>query len=178
MPTYSRELVYRIRSFLDVVDAKLFFGNIVVSFDSLVVAHDQSPPTQTLYLVKRLPIIDLVDTSMIQALWLPGLLMNGSMQKFVTSTSGDLYPASKGIIPLMYVLGGTAPPALMREFYESHSFGHQHFPEFSFHCVLVCIHDHYDSVPFLSPFPTLRGKVSVEQFFWPCVDVLVLAISF
>ena len=60
---------------------------------------------------------------MIQALWLPGLLMNGSMQKFVTSMSGDLYPASMGIVPLMYVLGGDRPPVLVREFYESHSFG-------------------------------------------------------
>ena len=47
---------------------------------------------------------------MIQALWLPGLLMNGSMQKFVTSMSGDLYPVSMGIVPLMCVLGGGPPP--------------------------------------------------------------------
>ena len=52
------------------------------------------------------PIIDLVETSMIHALWSPGLFINGKMQKFVTSMSVDLYPASMGIVPLIYVLGG------------------------------------------------------------------------
>ena len=43
--------------------------------------------------------------------------------------------------------------------------------------MLVSVHDHYESITFLPPFSTLRGKIFAEQFFWPCVDVLVLAVS-
>ena len=57
-------------------------------------------------------VIDRVDASVIQALWSPGLLMNGSIQKFVTSMSGDLYPAPMCIFQLIYVLGGTSPQYL------------------------------------------------------------------
>ena len=49
---------------------------------------------------------------MIHALWSPRLLINSNMQQFVTSMSGDLYPASMGIVPLMYVLGGVFPQYL------------------------------------------------------------------
>ena len=45
-------IVHCVQTLLYFVDIKLFFGHIGVSFDSLVVAHDQSPPTWTLYLVK------------------------------------------------------------------------------------------------------------------------------
>ena len=106
------------------MDFELFFQNVVVSVDSLVINHDQSFTSRTVYLVERcFPIMDLMDASMIQALWLLGLLMNSSMQNFVTSTSRDLYPAFMGIVMLMYVLEGDHPPALVREFYESNSFG-------------------------------------------------------
>ena len=49
------ELVHRVQTPLYVVDVKFFFDNLVVSFDSLVVAHDQSSPTWILYLVTVIP---------------------------------------------------------------------------------------------------------------------------
>ena len=107
------------------MDFELFFQNVVVSVDSLVINHDQSFTSRTVYLVERcFPIMDLMDASMIQALWLLGLLMNDSMQEFVTSMSGDLYPASIYRDCSVGVHGGgDCPPVLVRGFYESHSFG-------------------------------------------------------
>ena len=80
------------------------------------------------------------------------------------------------------MLGGDRPPVIAREFYESNSFGFWHFPEFPIHCVLVCVHDHYESVSFLSPLPILCGKVFAKQFVlslcWcACSGNIFLAVS-
>ena len=114
---------------------------------------------------------------MIQALWLLGLLMNGSMQKFVTFMSGDLYPASIGECSVDVRVRGPAPSTCEKNL-RVPLLRLLTFSQFPIHCVLVCVHDHYESVTFLPPFSTLRDNVFAEQMFWPCVNVFVLTIYF
>ena len=93
--------------------------------------------------------------------------MNGSMQAFVTSKPGDLYPASMGTLQLRYVLGGTTPQILWENATRPTSSASIILLEFSVDGVLVCIHNYYQFTTFLPPLPTLCRKVSAEKICLP-----------
>ena len=77
-PADPCEIVRHVQPLLCGVDVKLFLNNVAVSADSLMIAHDQSPPTWMVSLVEMFPYHWPLQTS----LWSRG------MQNFVTSVSG------------------------------------------------------------------------------------------
>ena len=68
------------------------------------------------------PIMDLVGTSITQVLWLSGLFMNGSMQKFVTSISWGPVSSIYGVFSIDVRGEGNVTPALGGEFHQAYSF--------------------------------------------------------